>query len=157
MEVNARTNLADLSGSSPSWCPHLGPPTRPLGTIRAYTDDATPSAAFLADRGCLQRRVAGAPGRALLAACSGGRRRCDGLPISSRRAGRAPRWVTVFTPVFPDETPDPSHRIAPDRTGSHWARRAGLDETPDPSHRTGRGGLPGCDEFPDPSRRVVER
>src|SRR6185437_9016543 len=54
-----------------------------------------------------------------------------------------------FTPDFPDETPNPSHRTAQER--APWC-----DEYPNPSHRTCPGGAPGCDEYPDPSHGAVD-
>lgn len=50
-EVNAHTNLGDLSGLLTSWRLHLEAANLSPRTIRAYTDDGALFAAFLAERG----------------------------------------------------------------------------------------------------------
>src|SRR6185437_15057252 len=63
-------------------------------------------------------------------------------------AHRRPRWIAVFTPVFPDETPNPSHRTTRNRPPAR-------DEYPNPSHPTTRNRPPARDEYPNPSHRTA--
>src|SRR6185437_14663474 len=89
-------------------------------TIRAYTDDATPSAAFLADRAAYNGELPGRRGARCwphAPAAAAGAMGCrfhragpvecrDGLPHSH-----------PFSLMKPQIHRTPSHRIAPDRTG----------------------------------------